>query len=193
MKKIALVAFSFLLFGCTTGKLTLSKNVQPFKTIAIETSYGQYADNEYKDTIESSVNRLIKVFNTENHKFNLNRRNPKDNFYVMLDFSEICVANNQQVTAGFIISAIGLLVTPIAMLNLTDGQFVVGFWYAPKNKVIYNFTLSESLNSKNVSQEFQNATGAIFKPKAKRLSSVNEVFYQSLYNTFLNLEAQLKN
>jgi uncharacterized protein YijF (DUF1287 family) len=193
MKTLLLLTICALLYSCSTLKVAPDKNLGNIKAIGIETFYGTKADNIYTDHVKASIDKIMNVFNSENHGFQVHKKIRTDRAYLTLDFSKVKIVKNSGVAAGFIVTAIGLIATPILVLEATEQTAIAAFWYLPVNKIECTGTLSSYLNSGNASsQRLLIQTGAMFRRKDKRISVTVNKFENAFYNILLDLEKQLK-
>ncbi len=192
-------AFNFIFFlllslgSCNILKVAGDKNGNNVTDIGIETIYENRANNLYTDTVNAAVENVISRFNTEKHIFGVHKKGKTDKAYLTLDFSKIKIVSNGGVIAGYVISALGILVAPIAVYELSEKTFLLAFYYLPENRIEYKASLSPYLNDiKGRPQHALIQTGAMFKKMSKRINVTKTKFEVALYNMLLNLEKQLR-
>lgn len=136
---------------------------------------------------------MIQKFNNEHHSFSVHKKTAADKAYLTLNFSKLKIVSNGGATVGYVVSALGLIATPLAVYQLSDQTVLLAFWYFPANRFIYQGSLSPSLEGgKGVPQPFMVESGALFRNKEKRLEATKTNFEKQLYKTLLKLEKQIQ-
>jgi hypothetical protein len=193
MKPLFLILLTLLFFSCNTLKIASDKNTSNVTSIGIQTNYTKRANNTFKDTIESSIEKVITQFNNEKHAFSVHKKETSDRSYLTLDFSKVRIVSNGGVAAGYIISGIGLIASPILVFEWSGESAILAFWYFPVNRIEYISSLSPYLNAeKGPKQANLIQSGAMFRNKSKRIEVTKTKFEAYFYNSLLNLEKQLK-
>ena len=193
MKILYFIVFLLSLTSCNVLKLAADKNANNVTTIGIQSNYGNRANNLYKDTVDAVIETVMNRFNAEKHIFDVHKKTKTDKAYLTLDFSKIKIVSNGGVIAGYVVSAIGLLVAPVAVYVLSEKTFLLAFYYFPLNIIEYQASLSSYLNdTKGKQQRISVQTGAMFRKMSKRISVTKEKFDMALYKMLLDLEKQLK-
>lgn len=192
MKNASLLLILLAFTSCKVLKLADDKNATNVKDIGIEANYGGKANNQYSKEIDASIENVITKFNSEHHAFKLHKKEKDDVAYYTLDFSKIKIVGPGGAAAGYFISALGLIATPIYAYTASEHSLFLAFYYFPANRVLYKGTLSPWLNkSPSLSHQFVAESGALFRNKVQRVAATKRNFEKQLYKTMLYLEKQV--
>lgn len=193
MRAFLLLPLTLLFLSCNSLKISGSKNANNVSSIGIETNYAKRVSSAYKDSIEASIEKVISQFNSEKHVFSIHKKETSDSSYLTLNFSKVRFVSNGGVAAGYIVSGIGLIASPILVFEWSGESAILAFWYFPVNRIEYTSSLSPYLNAnRGPSQQNLIQSGAMFRSKSKRIEVTRTKFEVYLYNSLLELEKQLK-
>jgi hypothetical protein len=134
-------------------------------------------------SIDSMITLSLSQFNHEDYTYKFHKKKATDIEYVTIHFTNGKKVTAGQKTTGYILSGIGLIGIPTAMVAANIG-FVVGFYYFPLNTIDAKVALSPAMTDSVYSyKKFRVQTGSLFKP--------TDVQVQKLFTKFETRFAQL--
>jgi hypothetical protein len=174
-----LIIFIFL-NGCkTTQPLRISAS----KDFGVEWTFSERVNESYMESIDSMISHSLLQFNKEDHTYKFHKKKAADTEYVTLHFTNGKKVSAKQKRNGYILSGIGLIGVPGAMVIANLG-FVVGFYYFPMNTIDAKVSMSPVITDSIYRyKKFRVQTGSLFKP--------NEVQVQKLFTKFQTRFAKL--
>jgi hypothetical protein len=116
-------------------------------------------------------------------------------------FQELCrvdhlfkdgkIATRGDRIAGYIITGLGVLVTPTVLIAVNPG-FIFAFYYWPENKYLMKCSYSDNLAAPSShGKNFNGETGALFAKKDKQVKKLFAKFSSKLDDILVNLEKEL--
>ena len=183
--------------SCVSTKLNreakeLSNSAKNIKNIGIRYSYIEKGDL-YLNFFDSTINDFITEFNKEGHLFTINAQQPDDSLFVSLQFVKTKFASKNAITAGYIVSGLGLIALPIATYNASNGNLIVFAWFLPKD--VNDFYLTQSKYLKLFSDRQGNKSiksGAMFSTEENRQKNMKNAFSKALRRYFEGIEIDIK-
>src|SRR5437868_5153 len=111
--KYFLPVLVLLFCSCKTLRIADEKNARNTPSIGIEWNYSESVNEKLPHRIDSVISGVMSQFNSEGHSFSVHKKLPKDKDYLALDFEKGKVVSKGEKIAGYAISGLGLIVTPI--------------------------------------------------------------------------------
>ena len=191
MKIIALILGLFLFSSCNNLKLATGQ--KSISSLAIDYSISDKVNPIYKSVIDSTIDATIVRFNNENRSFTAIKRGPNDEKGLTIDFTKGRFVSDGGITAGYIVSGLGLIVTPISLYLASGGELIGFFYYFPDDKIVISSSLSPSLSAKpGKKSNSWVMSGALFSSKSKRLAKISMRLDDRVYKMLTKLDKQVK-
>jgi hypothetical protein len=191
MKQITIFFLCFLFFSCSLKKAS-TRNAANTKSLALEWTYPSKITENLRLKLDSTIEVVMKQFNNEKHSFDVHKKTPIDKDYLTINFQKAKVVKNGEKIAGYIVSAIGLVVIPYVLIA-SESPFILVFYYYPQHRLVPAFTLSPSLSSgKNNKISMLLSTGALFVSTDKQVNKLLNKFLGALNKTLSALDKQLQ-
>jgi len=191
MKLLAIIIVLCVSFSsCVHLKLADDKR-SSVKDIGIEYEFGKNVETVYQPRIDSVINFVINQFNSEHHSFIVHKavKGEENKSCLKLNFKKAHYKGSGALVASYIITPIGLIVTPMAVMTATSGQAFFLFWYLAADKI--NITASLSTDIADVSHDSKDInvrTGATFSNRDNRLRKISNKLGDYLYTTLVKLD-----
>lgn len=190
---IGVVLFCFLIHSCspTLRIAESSKNIGI--DIAIEWTISPSASELFISKIDSVMNLVINLVNQEDHGFYVHKKRDNEEAQLTLDFEKIKFVSTGGQIAGYLVSGVGLIASPIIISTLTNQAFTLVFWYFPHDCISYSATLSADLDEDNRSRTINRFvdSGVLFTSKSKRTDKISRRLKSSLYRVLLGLNGEV--
>ncbi len=178
-----------LLSSCTTLKFATDQ--KSISTLAIDYEVAEKVNPIYKTIIDASFEKAMQRFNQETRSFKVHRRVGNEAAGLNFDLSKGKFVSKGGVTAGYVVSGLGLIAAPIGTLAATGGEWLVLFYYFPADRVNFSAALSDDLAEKvGKKKKFIIEVGALFTSKTKRTAKMSFKLDQTLYNILVKLDKQ---
>ncbi len=191
MKLLAIVIVLCVSFSsCVQLKLAEDKR-STVKDIGIEYEFGENVETVYKSRIDSVINFVINQFNSEHHSFTVHKavKGEENKSCLKLNFQKAHYKGTGALVASYIITPIGLIVTPMAVMTATSGQAFFLFWYLAADKMNIKASLSSDIaDVSNESKNIKVRTGATFSNRDSRLRKISNKLGDYLYTTLVKLD-----
>jgi hypothetical protein len=180
MRIITLLLALLFVYSCkTTQPLKISAS----KDFGVEWTFSKRVNESYMESVDSMITISLLEFNKEDHPYKFHKKKATDTEYVTLHFTNGKKVSPKQKRNGYILSGIGLIGIPTAMVVANLG-FVVGFYYFPLNTIDAKVSMSPVItDSVYRYKKLRVQTGSLFKP--------NEVQVQKLFTKFQTRFAKL--
>lgn len=146
-----------------------------------------------KPYIDSVFDATINQFNSEGRSFIVKRQAEGEESDLTVVVKRAKYIKKSGVTAGYIISGLGLIAAPVTMLASSGGQWFIIFLYLPADRIEMESTLSPSLSAKpgKKVRTIVNS-GALFTSKSKRLKKMSGKLDLALYDMLIKLDENKK-
>lgn len=187
-KIIGIIGLCLLFASCVQMQHTSSQSPNP-KTLSLAWNSNDYIPDNYKTMIDSLMPMAIQEFNEKSKHLKFTAVPYSASHTVNFYFSEGKFATKEEITAGYIISGLGILVSPIATWQLSQNQFLIAFWDFPGDKINYKLT-TYFANSKKQwkGRKYKVSRGALFKSKNARMQSIANQLHQSILNALKSFD-----
>lgn len=189
MKPLLIVTILLVfLSSCASLKISDDKKAS-VKDLSIDWVYSESVDSIYIPNIDSVMIAAMFSFNSHNHGFKIHKKMVGEQDGLTINFSRGKFTGDGEITASYIVSAIGLIATPIAVLSATNSQGVAFFWYFAADRIRVKASLSPTLagkNSKTVKDYIQ--AGATFSNKSARMDRMCGKINDYVYSILLKLD-----
>lgn len=191
MKNLVLLIFCLCCLSCATLQISEDRNSKNVKAVGIEWSYSEKVDERYQPMVDSAINQLIREFNSEKHLFTVHKKLPKDKDYITIDFNKGKIASKGQQIAGYVVSAVGLIGAPVALIA-AESPIIVAFYYFPENRLDSKISVSSFLAAdKSRDKRLSIGTGALFANRTKQVNKLTTKFEGGLKDVLLKIEQQV--
>ncbi len=191
MKYLLFLPLIIVFYSCSTLKSDAGRSIKNTPDVGIEWEYSSKINNAYQKDMDSVIDAEIQKYNTGGHQLHLHKKRPKDKDYLSMEFKEGKLTTRGERTAGYIVTGLGVVVTPAVLIALNAG-FVAAFYYLPENKFLMKCTYSDNLAaSSSHGKNFNGTTGALFVNRQKQVNKLYTKFSVKLDGIFLNLEKEL--
>jgi hypothetical protein len=180
----------FALYSCKP--LQIAETKKDISDLGISWELAKKVNPVYKEKIDSVFEAIINRFNSEKHSFSVHKRLPFEQNFLALNFEKGKFVKKGGLTAGYIVSGVGLLVAPAAILYATEGMYILGFYYFPMDNLAISGSLSPALSGNKTRPLYTLVqTGALFSNKTKRMKKISKKLDQRIYKILLQLDKQL--
>jgi len=191
MKLLAAVAIIIVGFSsCVQLKLAEDKR-SALKNLGIEYEFSDKVEEIYKPRIDSVINFVVNQFNNEHHSFIVHKamKGEENKLCLKLKFEKAHFEGKGSILASYIITPIGLVITPFAVMSATSGQAFFLFWYLAADKINVTATLSPDVAELGHEQKNMIVhTGATFSNKDSRIKKISNKLGDDLYTTLVRLD-----
>ncbi len=190
--RLLLISCVFLfLYSCKTLQVSSLKNNSNTKDIGLEWNYGEKVNDKLRVKIDAAMSEEIKNFNSQGHSFVLHVKKPKDKDYISVGISRGKIVRSGGKAAGYIISGIGLVAVPVALIALETGVFG-GFYSLPNHRIDSRFALSSTLSGDRYhDKQLITETGALFSGTEKKVNKLVVKFISRFHTSLVKIETQL--
>jgi hypothetical protein len=190
LKLFPALIICFTLYSCKPLQIAESK--KDITELGISWELGKKVNPVYKERIDSVFEAIINRFNSEKHSFTIHKRLPYEQNFLALQFEKGKFVKKGGLTAGYIVSGVGLLVAPAAILYATEGMYILAFYYFPMDNLVISGSLSPALSG-NKTRPLHTLieSGALFSNKKKRINKISKKLDQRIYKILLKLDKQL--
>lgn len=138
-----IILFVIFLTGCAPN-LKLIKDSVPSE-LALCVKYGDMMDEQTVTAIKVALEEFMNEFNNESHRFKLVDCSSSDSaLYVDISKTNLVGPNKQAM--GCLVSSIGLIVVPMAMIN-SGSSYYIWFAYIPQNNTLGELSLSKNIDA----------------------------------------------
>ncbi len=190
LKLFPALIICFTLYSCKTLQIAESK--KDITDLGISWELAKKVNPVYKERIDSVFEAVMNRFNSEKHSFSVHRQLPFEQNFIVFRFENGRFVSKGGRIAGYVISGLGLLAAPVAVLIATEGAFFAAFYYFPMDKLGIVATLSPALSDKKtIPKPLMVETGAMFSNKTKRMNKMGRKLEQTIYKMLLKLDKQL--
>lgn len=192
MRKLLLLIIPFLIISsCATLQISDEKKSQ-LKNLGIEWTYTDKVIDIYRPSIDSVMHSVINQFNTENHSYIVHDKTEQDSMYLTLEFNGSRFVSDDGLAVGYIITFLGLGVTPFATLIATNGTAVFAFWFIPADNLQMTGTLSPMISDNpEIKRKILVQAGALFSDKSMRIKNISKKTSAIITELLLNLDRQI--
>lgn len=189
MKKIFNCIIGLLLLTSCTTSLRIAKNKLPeVKDLGVCWTISEEVNDLDKIKVDSVMTDVLNKYNSERHNFSVHRCEGSDENTLFINFENGRFVKPGAVTAGYIVTAIGVLVCPIAVLAATEGAFIAAFWFSPQDRMYSEATLSANLSKgPNSKARIWSQTRSMFRSRSKRLLKINSKLSADMYKLITDL------
>jgi hypothetical protein len=189
--KYLLPALLFIFCSCQTLKVATEKNTRNTSSIGIEWSYNDRVNEKLQPRLDSVINKMMADFNAERHSFTVHKKLAKDKDYLSIDFNKGKIVSKGERIVGYVVSAMGLIATPIYLAS-ADLGFIAAFAYWPSNNIQDQIQLSGTLAKGRGRKNTRVETGALFARSSKQVDKLLTKFSTQLRNELVKIETQLE-
>jgi hypothetical protein len=193
MKQLAFILAFFCLCSCNTLYVAQNKNYSNTTSIGVEWNFGDFQSEQLQRKIDSVLLIEIDKFNSQNHAFKVYERKPRDKGkdYISIDIEKGKVVGTGGKIAGYALTTIGLIATPVALAAL-ESPLIFAFYYWPQHNVTSKVTLSPALSGeKKNNKNLMVATGALFASTNNQVEKLVRKYAEGFHKTLIDVEAQL--
>ena len=191
MRLLAAIAIIIVCFSsCVQLKLAEDKR-STLTNLGIEYEFSDKVEDIYKPRIDSVINFVINQFNSEHHSFMVHKavKGEENKSCLKLKFEKAHFKGKGSILASYIITPIGLVITPFAVMSATSGQAFFLFWYLAADKINATATLSSDIAKPNYQEkDILVYTGATFSSKDNRIKKISNKLGDDLYSTLVKLD-----
>lgn len=195
LKQLKNISYTFVLLllflnACSTQKTVRTNKVNP-QNAYIKIEYGKQNESLFVDT---NINIVISEFNKRNKTLQLQLYSDAvadSPNIVTIRCSDLGLASEAAIISGYVTSAVGLIAAPLIALNNSNKNFLVAFWYFPRDIVSFDVSYNTK-NSRHEKQLFYKAnSGAMFRNKNRRGVAIARAFRSELFGFFYTLSQNL--
>jgi len=191
MKKYCSILLLFIFYSCTTLKIAGNKNAGNTKDIGMAWSYSDKVNQELQGKIDDAIASIIQRFNAEEHAFDVHKKEQTDKDYLTIDFAKGKIVGPGEKAAGYIVSALGLIVVPAVLIG-ADAGFIVAFYFLPTHKIDGVMSLSSNLAAdKGSKRRLLVEAGALFSKTSKKVDRLIVKFSDNLYASLVKMDEQI--
>lgn len=189
MKKISSIIIALLFLTSCTTNLRIAKNKLPeVKDLGVCWTTSEEVNDLDKIKVDSVMTAVLERYNKEGNNFKVHRCEGSDENTLFINFENGKFVKPAVVNAGYFITAIGVLVCPIAVLAATEGYLVAAFWFTPQDRMYSEASLSANLSVRpNSKAIIRTATGSLFRSRSKRLIRINSKLSTDMYKLIAGL------
>ena len=190
MKPLIILTISLVfLSSCATLHFSAEKKAT-VKDLSIDWTFSKSVDREYIPNIDSVMTVVIANYNSHSHSFKVHKKLATEPEGLTINFSRGKFTGDGEITASYLVSAIGLIAAPITMYSASNGQGLLFFWYFPSDCIRLKTSLSPELagnNGKTVVSFIQK--GATFSRKSARMARMCNGINDYVSNILLKLDS----
>ncbi|WP_018478904.1 hypothetical protein [Pontibacter roseus] len=141
---------------------------------------------EFQEEFENTLELYMQRYNQERHAFQLTSCQDTSSLSIFID--DVQYTNSSQRTTGFLVSAVGLIGVPVAMVA-SGLPFYAFFYYFPKNETLATLELSRDLGHQQFGRMARTYTsGGMFGSDEKQRLRHSQKFTEHLNLLFKELE-----
>jgi hypothetical protein len=197
LKPCALVAvIVFIVSSCQTLKVAENRNFSNTKEIGVEwyvTGKVKNVGDDFDQKLDSMMLAAMESYNHKQAELVFRRKEKKDKDYLTFEINQAKIVSAGGKTAGYIISGVGLIVAPVAILVASEYTFFLAFYYWPEHKLLGTVEVSGNLAAENKYKMYMGATkGALFGSNKKQVPMLQKRFVTEVENSFLLISTRLK-
>ena len=190
MRRI-LSAFILCLFLFSCSFVRTVETRRPFSDLGVDWNYAGKMNPVYKPIIDSTFEEIIRKFNSEAHSYKIHKRNPQDENYITFTFVNGKFVSNGGVTAGYIVSGLGLIATSAITLAASGATWLAAFYYFPADKLQIATMLSPSLAKRSKPSMSLLEKGALFSTRSKRINKITVMLEKAIYEILGYLDRRM--
>lgn len=189
MKPFLIMAVTLaFLSSCATTNLTVKKNIN-LQNLPIDWAYSNSVDSEYIPNIDSVMLDILYRFNGVKHTYTLHKRLAGEQEGLTVNFSRGKFTGDDELAVSYLVSALGLIGSPITTASASNGKFILFFWYFAADHIQLDVSLSPELagsDGQRVSGIIK--SGATFSNKNARMDKISSEVEDYVYSILLSLD-----
>lgn len=174
-------------YSCQPSKIYIERK-KDFTDLGVEWTYSLRVNEMFKSKIDSIMDVAITQFNNEHHSFLVHKKISGEEDFLSLSFDKGRFVSDGGQAAGYIISGLGVIVSPIISLSSSGGKSFLTFWYLPHDNLIFHGTFSPSISNNIRPQKMFIQSGALFSNKQKRWSTITWQLANAIQQIFLDID-----